>query len=116
MTSTVFGAVAAIAIAVAVLQLVVRRRLLLKYAALWLGVGVVLVVVAVIPGFLAWVSELFGFAVPANFLFTVGASLLLLIALQLSVELSRVEQRLQRLVEELAILRERVEHDEGAAQ
>jgi hypothetical protein len=115
MTSTVFGGVAAIIIGVAVLQLVVRRRLLLKYAALWLGVGIVLVVVALVPGLLAWLSRLFGFEVPANFLFSVGATLLLLISLQLSVELSRVEQRIQRLAEELAILQERTDRDEGAA-
>lgn len=87
-----------------VLRLVAKRRLDLRYATLWLGVGVVFVVVAAWPGLLEMAARALGFEVPANLLLTAAFVLLFLISLQLSAELTRVESRMQRLAEELTLL------------
>ncbi len=100
------GIVGAVVVVVVVLRLVMRRRLLVKYAALWLVVSVVLVVTAVIPGGLSRLADLLGFIVPANLLFFAGFVLLLFVAVQISVELTSVERRIQRLAEEIAIIKE----------
>lgn len=105
MRTQIIGTIGAVVIIVIVLRLVVLRRLLVKYAALWLGVGVVLVVMAAIPDAPEHLARALGFVVPANLLFFSGFTVLLLVALQLSVELTRVEARVQRLAEELAILK-----------
>jgi hypothetical protein len=105
-SAAVVGALGALVVIAVVLRFVTRRRLLVKYAALWLVVSVLLVILALIPGSLSGLADLLGFKVPSNLLFFTGFLLLLLVTLQLCVELSDVERRLQRLAEELAIMQE----------
>jgi hypothetical protein len=97
----VFGAF----ILLVTVELLRRRSLREKYAALWLAVSVVVVVFAIYPGALAAVSRLLGFAVPANLLFFVGGVVLTVISMQLSLETGRLEDESQRLAEEVALLR-----------
>jgi len=104
--TAIIGILGALLVALLVLRLVLRRRLLVKYATLWLLVSCVLLLMTLIPHSLANVADLLGFAVPANLLFLAGFVLLLAIAVQLSVELTNVERRLQRLAEEVALLQE----------
>lgn len=106
MRTAIVGVTGAILVALVVLHLVSRRRLLVKYATLWLVVSCVLVILAVVPDALSWLATVLGFAVPANLLFFAGFVLVLFVTVQLSVELTAVERRIQRLAEELTILRE----------
>lgn len=106
MRAELVAVLAALLVVIVVLRLVVRRRLLVKYAALWLILSVVLVAMALIPRSLTAMASVLGFEVPANLLFFAGFVLLLFVTLQLSVELSDVEGRVQRLAEELAIMQE----------
>jgi len=86
-----------------ILQLVRRRRLRAKYSILWLSIGVVLVGLAAWPSFLDNVSDWLGISYgPATFL--LGAvTLLFLIVIHFSWELSRLEERTRSLAEELAL-------------
>jgi hypothetical protein len=105
MVLQIVGIAVAIALVLVVLRLVSRRRLDLRYATLWIAVGVGLLVVAAWPGLLQILASALGFAVPANLLLTAAFVLLFLISLQLSAELTRVETRMQRLAEEVALLK-----------
>ena len=100
----IIGAIGAVAVIAVVLRLVVRRRLL-HVPALSLVVNIVLVVIALIPGRLQALARLLGFVVPANLLFFAGFTLLLMVTVQISVELTGVERRVQRLAEEIALIR-----------
>jgi hypothetical protein len=86
-------------------ELLRRRRLREKYAALWIVVGLLTLVLAVVPGLLTTVAQALGFALPANLLFLLGGVLLTTISLQLSGEVGRLEDESQRLAEEVALLR-----------
>jgi hypothetical protein len=88
-----------------IVELLRRRQLGEKYAALWLVVGIVLVVFTVFPGLLTSVSHALGVVVPTNLLFFVGIVFLIGVALHLSWEVSRLETETRRLAEDLAILR-----------
>lgn len=94
---------------VLVIELLRRRQLREKYAALWLGIGSVAVVIALFPALLARVTRVFGFAVPANLLFFGGSLVLTAISMQLSLEIGRLEEKARRLAEELALLRSDVD-------
>jgi hypothetical protein len=113
MVLRIVGIAVAVLLTAVVLRLVARRRLDLRYATLWLGVGIVLVVVAAWPGLLEWLAEALGFQVPANLLLTAAFVLMFLISLQLSAELTRVETRMQRLAEELVLLRAQADERPG---
>lgn len=99
------GILAAVATLGFVIELLRRGVLREKFAALWLVVSVGLVVIALFPGLLAWVSGLLGVEIASNLLFFAAAVLLLLVSVQLSYEVSRLESRTRRLAEDLALLR-----------
>ncbi|MDT7551713.1 MAG: hypothetical protein QOI16_249, partial [Pseudonocardiales bacterium] len=63
---TIVSVIAALAALVLVFELLRRRRLREKYAALWVVIAVGTLVVAVFPGLLRWVADLVGIQTPSN--------------------------------------------------
>ena len=104
MNANWLGLIAAGALLVAVLELLRRGILRERFAALWLGLGVLLVLVAAFPGLLRRVASALGFEIPSNLLFFAAIMFLLIVTVQLSYEVSRLEARTRRLAEELALL------------
>ncbi len=88
-----------------VVRLLRRSQLAARYALLWLSIGVVLLILASFPGALDRVSVWLGISYgPATF-FLGAITVLFIIVVQFSWELSRMEQRTQILAEEMALLR-----------
>jgi hypothetical protein len=87
-----------------VIELLRRGILRERFAALWLFVGVLLVLGALFPGILTRAAGALGFQVVSNLLFFSAIVFLLLVAIQLSNEVSRLEARTRRLAEDLALL------------
>lgn len=90
---------------IVVFAMLLTRRLREKYAALWLLIGVVILVLGIFPGLLNGLTALVGVVLPANLLFALAILLLLGVTLHLSWEQSQAENELRRAAEELAILR-----------
>lgn len=109
----VLGLVAALVTLGFVIELLRRGVLREKFAALWLLVSVAIVIMAIFPTTLTWLADLLGVEVPSNLLFLMGGVLLLLVSVQLSHEVSRVEARTRRLAEEIALLRYELNGREG---
>lgn len=107
-SSLFFGAIA-VAVLVTVVVLIRSRLLREKYAALWMLLGVLVVVLAVFPRVLEVLARAVGVAVPSNLLFVLAILLLLGVALHLSLEVSRLDEETRVLSEESAILRLQVE-------
>jgi len=103
--------VAAALVLFVTIELVRRRQLREKYAALWLVVSLLAVVLALFPKVLTTVSTRLGFEVPTNFLFAVAGLILLFVSMQLSLQVGRLEDRSQRLAEEVALLKEKLHRD-----
>jgi len=87
-----------------VLELVRRRRLIERYALLWMVVALVLLVLAVWNQLLAHVSHLVGIEVPANALFIAGLAVAFLMLLHFSVITSRLSEETKILAQEVARL------------
>ncbi|MET4061155.1 hypothetical protein ABIB35_002720 [Arthrobacter sp. UYP6] len=105
MTTTLLPFILALAVVCWVVLLLRQRKLKEKYAVLWVLVGLLIVVLAGFPQLLGWASDLAGFAVPSNLLFTLAIFLVLGVCLHLSLEISVVEDETRALAEEAAILR-----------
>lgn len=104
----------AIAFAVVVFELVRRRRLSEKYALLWIAIAAAVVVLGVFSGALSAFAHLTGIAYPPSALFMAAIVVLLLLVLQLYTVVSRLKADVTRLLQEVAILRERIgEADDG---
>lgn len=103
------AAIFVLAVLVLLFDLVRRQKLKEKYAILWMTLGFATLLLALFPRILFWLSELVGVSVPSNLLFAMTLALLIGVAVHLSWELSRSEERTRRLAEEVAILRTQFE-------
>lgn len=99
----------ALAIVGVVFEMLRRKKLREKYAALWLFVGIGTLILAAFPRLLTIVTEFSGVQLPSNLLFIISILLLLGVCLHLSWEISVVEDETRTLAEEVAILRTLIE-------
>lgn len=106
-----------VVIVAVIFYLVNIRKLRSKFGLLWLAIAAALLLLAIFPSLLTEVSDLVGIRYPPTTFFLIGLGFLFAIVVDFSWELSRVEDRLHELAEELALLRFTVEsdRDEGAA-
>lgn len=88
-----------------IITMLLRRHLREKYAVMWLLIGVAMLVLAIFPDLLGALARLLGVIVPSNLLFALAVALLIGVSLHLSWELSRAEEEIRRVAEEVAILR-----------
>ncbi len=106
--------VAAIAVCIllvlAVVQLLRTRRIREKYAAIWIVLTLAVVVTGAFPELAFWVSSLVGVQTPANLVFALAIVVLLAVCIQLSAEISNLEEETRSIAEELALLRLEVRH------
>lgn len=98
------GVVGAVLTLVVLFEMLRRQRLREKYALIWVVVALSTVVLVVFPGLLTRASDLVGVQVPANLLFFAASMLLLLLSIQFSYEIGRLEDRTRTLAEEVALL------------
>jgi len=105
MGANLLGLAMAVAILVTLFEMLRRHRLREKYALIWFLIALAAVVVAVFPGLLGWATDLLGLSLPSNLLFFVASVVLLLLTLQHSYELGRLEERTRTLAEEVGLLR-----------
>jgi len=92
-----------------VVELVRRRRLMERYALLWLTAAVTLLVMAIWRGLLTTVSADLGIHYPPSTLFAVGFGFIVALALSLSLVISRLADQNKRLAQHVALLAKRVE-------
>jgi hypothetical protein len=98
---------------VGVLELVRRRRLLERYALLWLLSSLVLLGLSIWRGALDRIAEQIGVAYPPNALFIVAFGFVLWMLLHFSVAVSRLSDQSKVLAQRLALLEERMRRREG---
>ncbi len=90
-------------------ELLRRRRLREKYALFWVVVAMLTILVAAFPVVLHAAADLLGVEVPTNLLFFVASMVLMVVSIQHSHELGRLEERTRTLAEEVALLHMRME-------
>lgn len=91
-----------------VLELVRRRRLMERYALLWLLSSLVLISLAAWHGGLEVISRAIGVIYPPNALFAVALGFVLLLLLHFSASVSRLSDQTKVLAQRNALLEERV--------
>jgi hypothetical protein len=87
-----------------VFELLRRRRLIERYALIWLGSAVVLLGLAVWKGLLDRLADLMGIAYPPNALFMIAFGFVLLLLLHFSLAISRLSNETKVLAQVVARL------------
>ena len=95
-----------------VLELVRRRRLLERYALVWLGSTLVLLGLGIWQGLLGTIADAIGVIYPPNALFVVAFGFVLLLLLHFSTAVSRLTDQTKVLAQRLALLEQRQRESE----
>lgn len=109
-TGSLLGGLIVAAFILFIIGLLRRHQLREKYAVLWIVIGLGILSLVVFPELLFWAADFVGIQVPTNLLFAATLVLLLGVCLHLAWEMSRAEDRIRRLSEEVALLRLKVSH------
>jgi hypothetical protein len=99
-----------------ILELVRRRRLLERYALLWLFSAIVLLGLAIWDELLSEVASSIGVATPVNALFFVAFGFVLVLLLHFSLAVSRMADQTKVLAQRLAALEQRQRRGEAPGQ
>ena len=95
---------AAVLLVILVIELVRRRRLSERYALLWLFSAFAILGLSIWQGLLEKLSKLIGVAYPPTALFLIAVVFILLLLLNFSTVLSRLQDETRILAQRLAIL------------
>lgn len=106
---SILGVVGSVVILLSLFEMLRRHRLREKYALIWGLVALGALTVAAFPSVLTWASDLIGLQVPANLLFFVASLVIMMLTLQHSSELGRLEERTRTLAEDVALLQVELE-------
>jgi hypothetical protein len=106
----------AVALLVIVLELVRRRRLMERYALLWMLSAVVILGLAVWQDALEKLANAMGIVAAPNALFFVALAFILLLLLHFSAAMSRLSDQSKVIAQRHAILEQRVRELEEARQ
>jgi hypothetical protein len=98
-----------VAIFALIFELIRRRRLMERYAILWLLAAVSLLVLALWQGLLTTLSHAAGIYYPPAALFAVGFLFVLVMLVHFSVTVSRLTDQNKMLAQRLALLQQRIE-------
>jgi hypothetical protein len=107
--------IAAALVLLVIFELVRRRRLMERYALLWLASGLVLLGLAIWRDALEKIANGLGVAYPPNALFLIAFGFVLVLLLHFSLAVSKLADQSKILAQRLALLEERVGRSAGAA-
>ncbi len=114
----IFIVVSGIALLAVVLELVRRRRLREEYSWLWLLTAIGYLLMALFPDLAAWVGTIIGSDRLVSVFTFLGFFFLFVIAIQFSVQISRLTEQNKDLAQQIAILdceqRKQAEDGEGS--
>ena len=103
----ILAIVGSAALLLLILEMVRQRRLLERYALLWLFSALVLLALAVWRDFLETIANTIGIVYPPNALFVIAFGFVLLLLLHFSIAVSRLADQSKVLAQRVALLEER---------
>ena len=95
-----------IALFALIFEMLRRRALREKYAVVWLLTGIFVMVGGLFPNFISTLSTALGFNVASNFVLVLFGLVLLVVVMHMSLEIGTLEDKVQTLAEESALLRQ----------
>lgn len=92
-----------------ILKAVKRKKMRIGYLIFWSITGIILIIALLIPNLVENVSYILGFEMPINMIFSVAIFSILYLIFNLTILISREERKNTMLIQEISILKEKVE-------
>ncbi len=96
---------------IALLVLIKKGRIPVKYSLIWIFAAVVMILFGCFPYLASKISTLLGFQLPSNMILTVFLGLVILISISQTIILSQQTKRINFLVQEVSLLKAKIEKD-----
>lgn len=90
------------------IELIRRQKLREQYAIMWLILGVIMALCSFFPTLLSELSLVFGIYYAPSLLFLVGMLFSLIFIMHLTIVISKLQGKQTRLIQEVALLQERI--------
>ena len=101
--------IASICFLVLVVRCIRKQHLSVNRALLWIGLSIAGIVAALVPAWVYFLTNLFGFELPVNLVFFACIFFLVVTVLSLSMVASSQTDMIRGLVQEVSLLRARIE-------
>ena len=106
----IFSIIFSIAFLIIIIELVRKNKLLEKYSLLWISFGVILLLLSSTPIFIEKIASAFDIKYAPSVLFLFGMVYLIVYNLNMTVVFSSQSQKITRLNQEIALLKQRLEN------
>lgn len=101
----------AIAVIFAILYLIRKEKINIKYAIIWLLLFGVLALLLIIPNLLTNITKLLGFEVSSNMIFAIIISVLIIISISLTAIVSTQDRKIRKLIQEVSIIKKEINNE-----
>ncbi|MCD8022432.1 MAG: DUF2304 domain-containing protein [Lachnospiraceae bacterium] len=101
---------------VAIINMVKRRSLELKYVLAWIFCLIMLLIFSLVPNTMTALARFLGIYSPVNMIFFLGFVFAVIIIFTLTVSLSRTTERVRKLAQVMALENDRWEKDENESR
>ena len=88
-----------------VIFLLVRKKVSIKYALIWIMLFLILLIAVIAPGFLIWITHILGFKTASNMVISAIISVLIVITIALTVIVSNQDRKIRLLIQEISIIK-----------
>lgn len=90
-----------------------KKKISMRYASLWIIIIFLLIIVTIFPGIIIKMANLLGFETTSNMVFLLGFFVLAYLIFVLTTNLSKANEKNKNLVQELSILKKKIEELEN---
>lgn len=95
---------------------ILRKELIeYQYAIGWMLAGLVMLVIAINPRILIWISATLGIGVPLNLIYFAVIMIGLLFTIQMIISITRMRKSIYELTQELSILKKKIQDEDQKA-
>ncbi len=91
-----------------ILKAVKRKNMRIGYLAFWSITGGILIIALLIPNLVENISNLLGFGIPINMIFSIAIFIILYLIFNLTILISKEQNKNILLVQEISILKKRI--------
>lgn len=102
-------AVLLLAVLLVIINSVKKHTLDFRHALSWIVSDLILLLLDIFPGIIAWFAELCGVALPINMMFFFGIVLCYVLIYGLSITISHLTEKVKKLTQEVALLEDKLE-------
>ena len=92
-----------------ILKAVKRKNMRINYLIFWSITGVALIIFLLAPNFVENISNLLGFGLPINMIFSMAIFIILYLIFDLTKQISKEQNKNTNLTQEISILKQRIE-------